>query len=64
MREEEKQIDVTNGITKTKMGCLTSKGDHTLEQEARICFSVCAEATVLVSLSLHQADPEANISGN
>lgn len=53
-----------DSITKTEMGCLTSKGDHTLEQEVRIGFSVCAEATALVKLALHQADPEANISGN
>lgn len=64
MREEEKGLGVRNGVTKTKTGCLTSKCDHTLEQEARVCFSVCAEATVLVKLALHQADLEANMSGN
>lgn len=40
MREEEKEMGERNGIAKTKMGCLTSKYDHTLEQELRMC-SLC-----------------------
>lgn len=58
-----KALGVRTDITKTKMGYLSSIYGLTLEQEVEVYFCLCAEAGV-VKLTLHQANPEANVSEN
>lgn len=63
VREGMKAPGVRTDITKTKMGHLSSKCGLTLQQVVEVYFCLCAEASV-VKLTLHQANPEANVSEN
>lgn len=52
VREGMKALGVRTDITKTKMGYLSSKCGCTLEQEVKVCFCLCAEASG-VKLTFH-----------